>query len=92
MKLARLSTLEDFRAIENPTKPSKFMGGHKWTVSEPLILVDNKGNKIIAKKWFINNSDELIYSNKNEYFNLRMYQGTDEPSSYIKDAYRLQED
>lgn len=91
MKLARLNTAQDFKVLENPTKKSKY-SGMKWTIDNPLILKLQNADIVVAKKWFINGSNELIYSNKNDFFNLEMYDGSDQPESFVEDAYKIVDD
>lgn len=88
MELKRLNTIQDFKDIENPTAKSKYYK-IKWTVDNPLILKSRGGEVIIAEKWAINSINELIFSNKNDYFNLAMYEGSDQPQSWIADAYKI---
>ncbi|MGF7010625.1 hypothetical protein M2146_001149 [Lachnospiraceae bacterium PF1-22] len=95
LKLKKLKTVEDFKKLENPKKETNFVGGYKWTVDCPLLLEckssSKKGNTIIpVDKWFINNNNELIFSETNDYFNLEMYEGKISPASFILNAYCLE--
>ena len=82
--LKRINTVEEFKALENGTVKSKYTG-FKWTLNKELLLIE-QGKMHFAEKWFINNQNELIWSNKNDYFSLKMYENNE---SYIKNCYRL---
>lgn len=87
----KITSLEQIKALENPTVKSKYRknGNVKenefWTIDVPLIAEHERNGIILINRWFINNSNELIYSENNDFMNLEMYLGIIKPGSWIKE-------
>jgi len=98
IELKRLNKINDFKSIEYPTSLSRFVLEYKdgksirakWTVNKPLLLEKESGEIVIVTKWFINRNNELIWSTRNDFFNLGMYDGTKTPKSFIINAYKIE--
>ena len=94
IELVRLQSIDDFREVENPQLESKYISfdnkGRKnrmyWTIDQPLLLEQADGAVTASEKWFINEKDELIYNDCNDYFNLSMYEHGE---SIIVNVYKL---
>lgn len=72
--LKRVDDLEQIKSLET---------------NQLLLAIDITGKKTIINKWYINNKQELIYSDDKDRINLKMYFGIIEANSYIRDLYIL---
>ena len=72
--LKRVDDLEQIKSLET---------------NQLLLAIDITGKKTIINKWYINNKQELIYSDNKDRINLKMYFGIIEANSYIRDLYIL---
>lgn len=65
LKLIKIDKLSQMVQYEDPKTSKVISGAKKWTKNVPLILIDDKGEIIMVKKWvYVNNNDELVYDKK----------------------------